>query len=157
MPLAAIAGKKDIMELFDKSIAGNKWLMQVGTLSGNPVASVAGLKTLEILARPGQYEKLRGIGRKIKSIMQDVLENTGKPFQIVGDDTLFDVMFTNDPVRNYRDTFHADKKTQAAFNEVLREQGVFKSGAKVYPHLAITHEDLDLTRKAMTAAAKVIS
>jgi len=157
MPLAAIAGKKDIMELFDKSIAGKKWLMQVGTLSGNPVASVAGLKTLEILARPGQYEKLRGIGRKIKSIMQDVLENTGKPFQIVGDDTLFDVMFTNDPVRNYRDTFHADKKTLAAFNEVLREQGVFKSGAKVYPHLAITHEDLDLTRKAMTAAAKVIS
>ena len=57
-PLAAIAGKAEIMAHFDKSKVGSEaFLMHVGTLSGNPVAAVAGLKTLEILRRPGQYEK----------------------------------------------------------------------------------------------------
>ncbi len=48
-PLAAIAGRAEIMKHFDKSLAGPEgWLMQVGTLSGNPVAAVAGLKTLVV-------------------------------------------------------------------------------------------------------------
>jgi glutamate-1-semialdehyde 2,1-aminomutase len=49
-PLAAIAGRADIMAHFDKASGRpEKWLMQLGTLSGNPVAAVAGLKTMEIL------------------------------------------------------------------------------------------------------------
>ena len=65
-PLAAIAGKKEIMAHFDKEKVGSDgFLMQIGTLSGNPIASVAGLKTLEILRRPGSYEKLRQNGQRI--------------------------------------------------------------------------------------------
>ncbi|HBT42454.1 MAG TPA: aspartate aminotransferase family protein, partial [Rhodospirillaceae bacterium] len=57
-PLSVIAGKADIMAHFDAAKVGkDKSLMQIGTLSGNPVASVAGLKTMEILRRPGQYER----------------------------------------------------------------------------------------------------
>ena len=56
-PLAALGAPAEIMQHFDKAIVGaDKWLMQLGTLSGNPVASVAGIKTMEILRRPGQYE-----------------------------------------------------------------------------------------------------
>lgn len=157
MPLAAIAGRQDIMDLFDKSVAGKKWLMQVGTLSGNPVASVAGLKTLEILSRPGQYEKLRGIGQSIKTMLSDALSKTGKPFQIVGDDTLFDVIFTAKEVRDYRDTYHADKETQAIYNKVMREHGILKPGAKIYPCLAITEEDLEFTQKTIKAASEAIA
>ena len=63
-PLAALGAKKEIMKHFDKDVVGSdKWLMQLGTLSGNPIASVAGLKTMEILRRPGQYNKLREIGK----------------------------------------------------------------------------------------------
>jgi len=55
-PLAAIAGKAELMAHFDKEKVGSeRFLMQLGTLSGNPLAAVAGLKTLEILRRPGQY------------------------------------------------------------------------------------------------------
>ena len=62
-PLAAIASKAEIMAHFDKSKVGSEaLLMRVGTLSGNPVAAVAGLKTLEILRRPGQYEKIYADG-----------------------------------------------------------------------------------------------
>ncbi len=62
-PLAAIAGNAEIMAHFDMHKVGRKgFLMQIGTLSGNPVAAIAGLKTMEILARPGQYEKLIATG-----------------------------------------------------------------------------------------------
>lgn len=156
MPLAAIAGRADIMDLFDKSIAGDKWLMQVGTLSGNPVAAVAGLKTLEILARPGQFDRLSTTGQHIKIMLGAALSSTGAAFQIIGDDTLFDVIFTQNPVRNYRDTFHADKNAQAQFNKVLRDNGIFKSPAKLYPHLALTDEDLERTKAAINAASQAV-
>ena len=61
-PLAAIVGPAEIMKHFDKAAVGQEgFLMQLGTLSGNPVASVAGLKTLEILRRDGAYETLYAI------------------------------------------------------------------------------------------------
>jgi len=157
MPLAAIAGKKEIMDLFDKSLAGKKWLMQVGTLSGNPVAAVAGLKTLEILSRPGQYERIKTTGQAVKSMLSDALDTTDIPYRITGDDTLFDVVFTDKDVRNYRDTFHADTERLTRFNAALREKGILKYFAKFYPCLAITDEDLELTQSAIDYAVGEIS
>jgi glutamate-1-semialdehyde 2,1-aminomutase len=58
-PLAALGASAEIMQHFDKAIVGaDRWLMQLGTLSGNPVASAAGLKTMEILRREGSYDHL---------------------------------------------------------------------------------------------------
>ena len=63
-PLAAIAGRADIMAHFDRGLVGDDgFLMQIGTLSGNPVAAVAGLATLEVLRRPGAYERVFATGR----------------------------------------------------------------------------------------------
>jgi glutamate-1-semialdehyde 2,1-aminomutase len=62
-PLAAVAGAKDIMQHFDKSKVGDDgFLMQLGTLSGNPVAAVAGLKTLEVLRREHSFDKMQRDG-----------------------------------------------------------------------------------------------
>ena len=64
-PLAAIAGRSEIMDHFDKAKVGAEgFTFQVGTLSGNPVAAVAGLKTLEILRRPGSYARIRDTGSR---------------------------------------------------------------------------------------------
>ena len=145
------------MRLFDKSQAGAQWLMQVGTLSGNPLASVAGLATLEVLSRPGTYEVMHDYGQRIQQMLHDALAPTGIPFQIVGDPMLFDVVFAGTPIRDYRDTFAADKTAQGAFNRVLREHGILKSPAKIYPHLALTEADLGQTESAIqTAAATLI-
>ena len=92
LPLAAVAGRADLMRLFDNQ-AGAQWLMQVGTLSGNPLASVAGLATLEVLSRPGTYEVMHDYGQRIQQMLHDALAPTGIPFQIVGDPMLFDVVF----------------------------------------------------------------
>lgn len=64
-PLAAIAGSAEIMAHFDKEEVGDAgFVFQNGTLSGNPVAAVAGLKTLEILRRPDSYERLKSSGNR---------------------------------------------------------------------------------------------
>jgi glutamate-1-semialdehyde 2,1-aminomutase len=156
-PLAAIVGQADIMTHFNKADVGDdKWLMQLGTLSGNPVASVAGLKTLEILRREGAYDKLRETGKSISALLERHLSEAGIAHQIVGDPTLFDVVFTDKQVRNYRDGFGANTLMNGEFNKILRQNGVFKSPGKLYPSLALTAEDLEKTETAIALAAKSI-
>ena len=79
-PLAAVAGRADIMAHFDRArVAEEDFLFQVGTLSGNPVASAAGLATLEILRRPGAYERLFATGRTLMAALRDLLRAPASP------------------------------------------------------------------------------
>ncbi len=157
-PLAAIAGRKDIMAHFDKARVGAEgWLMQLGTLSGNPIAAAAGLKSLEILRRDGAFETLRQNGKTVMSHVHDTLGKTGVDYQIVGDPTLFEIVFTPKPPKNYRDVQGGDATHAAVWNDVLRQQGLFKSPGKTYPSLVLSKEDLDLTKKAMAQAAQAVA
>lgn len=157
-PLAAVAGRADIMSHFDRRRPGDEgFLMQVGTLSGNPVASVAGLKTIEILRRDGAYERLNANGRKLKDVFATQLGRADIPHQIVGHETLFDVVFTEGQARDYRDMLAADGEKSARFNRLLREHGIFKSPGKVYPSLALTDEDMEQTAVAIELAVKGFS
>lgn len=157
-PLAAVAARREIMNHFDKSIVGpDKWLMQLGTLSGNPVAAAAGLKTMEILRRKGSYKKLRALGSRLMKIQHDALSLTGIDFQIVGDETLFDVIFTSHKVHNYRDSRKGNARLNAQYNTILREQGIFKSPSKLYPCLALGEDDLEKTAAAVEKAAAALA
>ncbi len=153
-PLAAIAGKADIMAHFDKAKVGaGGFLMQLGTLSGNPVAAVAGMKTMEILRRPGQYDKLRTLGKTLMTAISEHLARAGFDHQIVGDPTLFDVLFTPNKINDYRDVYKADAARNLRFNKLLREKGIFKSPGKLYPCLALTEADIEQTIDAIAYAA----
>ncbi len=157
-PLAAIGASKDIMKLFDRSQANEtRWLMQVGTLSGNPVAAAAGLKTLEILRRNGQYDRLRQIGAAVQDRIAARLGTAGVTHQTVGDATLFDVVFIDRPPRNYRDVLKADANRTSAFNAVLRKNSVLRPPGKFYPSLSLTESDLQLTEDGVAAAAEAIT
>ena len=122
-PLAAIAGKADIMAHFDKAKVGAEgFLMQLGTLSGNPVAAAAGMKTMEILRRPGQYDKLRTLGQTLMDAVSDHLGKAGFDHQMTGDPTLFDVLFTPGRINDYRDVHKADVARNLRFNKLLRQK-----------------------------------
>ena len=156
-PLAAIAASADIMSHFDKDIVGaDRWLMQLGTLSGNPIAAAAGLKTMEILKRGDNYTKLTTTGRALMVLFEEELGKHGIAHQIVGEPALFDVVFTDKPVSDYRSWQLGDKDKNARFNASLRESGIFKSPGKMYPSLAITDDDLATTRAAIEKAATEI-
>lgn len=156
-PLAAVAGKKEIMDHFDRSIVGDKgFTFQIGTLSGNPVASVAGLKTLEILKRPGAYETIRKHGERLMAALTNALNGQSIAHQIVGDPVLFDVVFTDTPVKNYRDVLKGDADKAKVFNQSMRSSGILKPDSKLYTHLALTEADLVQTEVAMETAARAL-
>src|SRR5437016_977075 len=99
-PLAAIAGRDDIMSHFDRAVVGDEgFLVQIGTLSGNPVASAAGLATLEILKRPGAYERIFATGRELMGALGELLKANGVTAQVIGEPPLFDAVFSGEPVR----------------------------------------------------------
>ena len=149
-PLAAIAGSKEIMSHFDQSSVGkDKWLMQVGTLSGNPIAAAAGLKTMEVLKRDGMFAKLHQRGQEIMDCMSECFKRANIHHRIVGDPSLFDVLFINEDVNNYRNSIKADAKLNARFNQGLRKRKIFKASAKLYPSLALTDEDIYHTKEAI--------
>ena len=151
--LAAIAGRADIMAHFDKlEVPEEDFLFQVGTLSGNPVAAVAGLATLEVLKRPGSYEQVFATGRTLMAALSDLLKNAGIKAQVIGEPPLFDVVFTDHPIRDYRDTLHGDKAMATRFNQLLRARGLMKGESKYYVSLAHTQADIDLTIAAWTDA-----
>lgn len=156
-PLAALGASCEIMSHFDKAVVGaDKWLMQLGTLSGNPVAAAAGLKTMEILRRPGQYDRLRELGQRLMDMQAEALRGAGIAHRISGDPTLFDLYFTEDDPVDYRRARHSDPKMNEIWNATLRAHGVFKSPGKLYPSLALTPADLELTRVAIQHACTAV-
>ena len=157
-PLGALGASAEIMSHFDKSIvASQKWLMQLGTLSGNPIAAAAGLKTMEVLRREGAYEQLRNTGRALQQMQTEPLTRAEFPHQICGDETLFDVIFTSNVCRDYRSAKHDTTCVNATYNAALRANGIFKSPGKLYPSLAVSESDLEKTRDAVQSAVQTIS
>ncbi|MEM7521337.1 MAG: aminotransferase class III-fold pyridoxal phosphate-dependent enzyme [Pseudomonadota bacterium] len=156
-PLAALGASAEIMRHFDKTIVGaDNWLMQLGTLSGNPVAAAAGLKTMEVLNREGCYDRLRAVGCALQNMQSEALTEAGIAHQVCGDETLFDIYLTQGQCRDYRSAQHDDPKQAALYNETLRRHGILKAPGKVYPSLAITEADLDQTRMAVQEAVRAI-
>ena len=153
--LAAIAGRADIMAHFDRiTMADEDFIFQVGTLSGNPVASVAGLATLDVLKQPGTYEKVFATGRTLMGTLQELLNRSGFKAQMIGEPPLFDILFTDQPVKDYRDTLKADTAILKRFNQLLRARGIMKGESKYYVSLAHTQADIDHTIGAWTDALK---
>ena len=158
LPLAAIAGSQAIMAHFDKALVGPEgFTFQVGTLSGNPIAAVAGLKTMEILRRPGAYDQIRANGERMMDDALAAFGAAGIPVQAVGDPTLFELVFTDRPVRNYRDVLNSNKTAEARYNVLMRQHGVLKPPGKIYTHLALDDAALDQITHAFEATAETIA
>jgi glutamate-1-semialdehyde 2,1-aminomutase len=152
-PLAAIAGPAEIMGLFDRAKAGeDRFLPQVGTLSGNPMAAVAGLATLEVLKRPGTYQQVFATGRKLMDTLSGLLRDTGLPGQVIGEPPLFDLFFATGDIPDYRATLRADTDMMRRFNQRLRASGVLKGDSKMYISLAHAAADVAQAQDAFTRA-----
>jgi glutamate-1-semialdehyde 2,1-aminomutase len=157
-PLAAIAGRADIMAHFDRARVGDDgFLMQIGTLSGNPVAAAAGLASLAILRRPGAYERIFATGRTLMEALAGLLARHGVAGQVIGEPPMFDVVFTDTPIANYRGVLRGDADKARRFNAKLRSRGIMKGDTKYYVSLAHTDEDVAHTIQAWNEALHEIA
>jgi glutamate-1-semialdehyde 2,1-aminomutase len=155
MPLAALGGKAEIMEL----LAPSGSVYQAGTLSGNPVATSAGLATLE-LCTDELYQTLDARASEVGTLISEALfnENVDHSYQQAGN--LFSFFFTEDRVENFAQAQQQDTSAFAVFFHSLLEQGVsvppsayeawFVSGA-------LTDSDIEKIASASRIAAKKVA
>ena len=157
-PLSAIAGRDEVMAMFDRDRADDDhFVPQVGTLSGNPIAAAAGIATLNVLRQPGTYERLFATGRTLMGELSQSLVSAGLKAQVVGEPPMFDVVFTDGEVRNYRDTLRGDKAKLSRFNALLLERGVLKGKDKCYLSTSLTDADVQLTIDAWREAIPLLA
>lgn len=151
-PLAAVCGRADIMRHFDRGEVGDAVLPQIGTLSGNPVASVAGLATLEVLREAGTYERVFATGRRLMEGLAEMIRERGLPAQVIGEPVLFDIIFAEGEIFDYRSGMGHDADALRRFNLALRGEGVLKGDTKFYISTAHDEDDVKKTLAAFAAA-----
>lgn len=156
-PLAAILGRADILSVFDRRASdSDTYVNQIGTLNGNPIACAAGLATLDVMQEEGTYEKIYSAGAAIRKALVDICNENGVPVQSCGEDAIFDIYFSEQPVSNYRDTLAADGVMMTRFTTGLLERGIFKGVQKYYPSAVHTDEDVSRTIEAMREVVPLI-
>jgi glutamate-1-semialdehyde 2,1-aminomutase len=121
LPLAAFGGRAEIMD----KLAPVGEVYQAGTLSGNPLAVSAGLKTLEILKRPNTYERLEELGGLLEKGLLEAAEEAGIPACINRVGSMQTLFFSEGPIRNYDDAKGCDTERFSKYFQAMRERGIF--------------------------------
>ncbi|MDK4624713.1 glutamate-1-semialdehyde 2,1-aminomutase [Kingella kingae] len=120
MPVAAVGGKKEIMDCI--SPLGSVY--QAGTLSGNPVAVAAGLKTLEIIQRPNFYEDLSARTAQLAQGLTQAAQNAGVTFSADSVGGMFGLYFANQFPKTYADMAASNVDGFKQFFHGMLDKGV---------------------------------
>ncbi|MBR8830157.1 MAG: Glutamate-1-semialdehyde 2,1-aminomutase [Chroococcopsis gigantea SAG 12.99] len=147
LPVGAYGGRADIMAM----VAPSGPMYQAGTLSGNPLAMTAGIKTLELLQKHGTYEQLDKITKRLTDGLLQAAKDAGHSVsggQISG---MFGMFFTSHPVHNYEDAKLSDLTKFSRFHRGMLERGIYLAPSQFeagFTSLAHTEEDVDQTISA---------
>lgn len=154
MPAAAFGGRADVMA----SIAPDGPVYQAGTLSGNPVAMAAGLKTLELLDVEGFYERLAEKTRQLVDGFKDAADAAGIPLAVEQAGGMFGFVFTDDaPVRRFRQVAAADIDRFRRFFHGMLDAGIYLApSAFEAGFVSAAHGD-DEIEQTLAAARKVMA
>lgn len=146
-PLAAVVGKREVMELSNPRAKKNAHSVYIsGTLNGNPVAAAAGLATLAELRKPGAYERLGAVGNRLRKGLQAITQKLGIPAQVIGTGPTANVYFTSQPVYDYRSSQTEDKQLKQKLRSALLKRGILNHlAAKIYLSAAHTDAEIDQT------------
>ena len=148
MPVGAFGGKKEIMN----NIAPVGKIYQAGTLSGNPIAMIAGYTLLKTLKEnPGIYDELEKKGKYLEEGLHQVLKQSGKDYVINRMGSMISVHFSKRPVNNFADAAAADNLFFNKFFHAMLGRGVYLPPSAYeswFLSNALTYEDLDSTINA---------
>nr|WP_295660253.1 glutamate-1-semialdehyde 2,1-aminomutase [uncultured Nocardioides sp.] len=158
-PAAAFGGRRDVMS----RLSPEGPVYQAGTLSGNPIATTAGLATLR-LATDDVYSHIDAVATTIKQAAGDALSAAGVPHAVQAAGTMFSVFFAEGPVRDFADASAQDTAAYAAFFHAMLDAGVYlPPSAYEAWFLSAAHDDravqtvLDALPGAARAAAAASS
>ena len=150
MPMAAFGGKKEIMS----KLAPLGAVYQAGTLSGNPVAVAAGLKTLEIVSREGFYECLAGQTQKLMSGLKMAADQAGIPFAVDSVGGMFGFYFTSAVPSSFTEVTQSNIEAFKQFFHAMLDEGVYLApSAYEAGFTSITHDNA-VVEQIINAAQK---
>jgi len=153
LPVGAYGGRADIMAM----VAPAGPMYQAGTLSGNPLAMTAGIKTLELLQRPGTYQYLDKVTKSLTEGLLKVARDAGHSVSGGHISAMFGMFFTGSPVHNYEDAKKADVAKFGRFHRGMLERGVYLAPSQFeagFTSLAHTETDIERT---LAAAKEVLA
>ena len=153
LPVGAYGGRADIMAM----VAPAGPMYQAGTLSGNPLAMTAGIKTLELLQHPGTYEYLNKVTKSLTEGLLKVARDAGHSVFGGHISAMFGMFFTGNPVHNYEGAKKADVAKFGRFHRGMLERGVYLAPSQFeagFTSLAHTEADIERT---LAAAKEVLA
>lgn len=157
MPVGAFGGKREIME----KISPLGPVYQAGTLSGNPVAMTAGLKTLELISAPGFFDRLTERTTELLAGIQAEARAAGIALSTNQVGGMFGLFFTEaDKVTNFAQSMACHQEQFKTFFHAMLEQGVYLAPSAFeagFVSAAHTGEEIGATIKAAAAAFKKIA
>ncbi|MBO5056959.1 MAG: glutamate-1-semialdehyde 2,1-aminomutase [Lachnospiraceae bacterium] len=119
MPIGAYGGRREIMEM----VSPLGLVYQAGTLSGNPIATTAGIETLTALKNhPEIYEELEQKGKRLEEAMKETWRGKATVNRI---GSLMSVFFTNEEVTDYESAVKADTKRYADYFSYMLDKGIY--------------------------------
>jgi glutamate-1-semialdehyde 2,1-aminomutase len=151
LPVGAYGGKRELMEW----IAPAGPVYQAGTLSGNPLATAAGIATLKILEESGTYERLEEISERIATGIMQAASDAGITTHTNQVGAMFSTFFQSGPVTNYDDAKNSDTEQFARFWNAMLTHGVLLPPSQfeaAFPSLAHDDECIEITINAANAA-----
>src|ERR1700730_5286010 len=142
-PISAVGGKKQIMQL-----VADGTVSMAGTYSGNGIAVSAANATLDFLATPGIYQSLFNRSERLMRGMGERLKSSGFDCEVVGVGPLFQVWFTDSPIRNYRDAVRSARKDlfRIWWEEMMSRGVLFHPDAFENLFISFAHTDTDVER-----------
>ena len=145
MPMAVYGGSKEIM----RNVTPTGKVYQAGTLSGNPIATTAGIKTLQILSEhPEIYTKIEKNAQKLADAYRERARKRGISLHVNQVGSLLCAYFTGEKVKDYAGALSSDTKAYAEYFGELLDQGIYVAPSQfeaMFVSAAHTDEDIDRT------------
>jgi len=149
MPVGAFGGRAEIMD----RLAPLGPVYQAGTLSGNPVAVAAGLKTLDKIAAPGFYEALTAKTRRLVDGLSAAAREAGVVFSADSVGGMFGIYFRATPPTSYAEVMQSDKEAFNRFFHLMLLEGVYLApSAFEAGFVSAAHSDADIDATVAAAA-----
>ena len=154
MPVGAFGGRRDVMQM----IAPSGPVYQAGTLSGNPVAMAAGLKTLELLEQSDFYKNLSARTTQLVEGLQALADEANIPFTTNHVGSMFGFFFTNEPkITNFKQVMACDIPRFNKFFHGMLKRGIYLAPASYEAgFMSAAHTDEDI-HNTLSAAREVFA
>ena len=157
MPVGAFGGRKEIMQ----HISPLGSVYQAGTLSGNPIAMIAGYTMLtELKNNPSIYTELEGKTAYLREGLHKVLKEWNQPFVINQFSSMISIHFSDKPVINFASAASANNERFKLYFHAMLKRGVYLPPSAFeswFLNNALTKEDLDYTINAAAESLKEIN